>query len=252
MNCINEMEKAGLCEMSRWTLKQLFHDKNNAPGRLYLWLKLSDWQDIRKMGTIEEKLGKLIDDVLYVGIDANDEHRFDTHLSPLQHCSPFDRYLKRALSVDEKFVAIYFGRVTSKDVLYETLLIRQLNMLKASRRVPQLYNIQKIKLGDFIGNCNSSEFTSVLVCLLKDALLKPTVKMSTDSHNQKVKQYLANVAKLHTAQLKTFIKDTIEQMHANNGTLQVNDDSNNDLMQETIECSIFKLEGCTLKFNCLH
>lgn len=256
MSCIEDMTEAGKLEVSRWTLKQQFHARKYTPGRCYLWLKSSDWQNIQKLETEEEKLAKMIDDVIYIGIDCSDEEeRFKSHLSSFMHGSPFDRYLKLALSNEEKFVSIYFGEKTSHNILYETLMINQLNMLKASRNVPKLFNVMTITLGDLIDNHNSNAFTSVLVYFFKQALASPDVKTNTDLHIQKAKSYLANLSKLHTKQLKTFVKETIARMHKNNGEVQLNDDElkeHYDLIEEAVDWSIFKWENNTLKLNCTH
>lgn len=248
------MAKVGLLEISRWTLKQSFIDRKYQPGRNYMWFKLPDWQDIQKLGTVEEKVAKMIDDVIYIGIDVC-EDRFEKHLSPFQQWSPFDRYLKLALAHGEKFVCIYFGTKTSKNILYETLMINQLNMLKASRNASQLHNVYTIPLGDHIGNRESSLYTSVLVYMFKEALLNPfAVKISTDSHIHKVKNYLANLSKIHMTQFKTFVQETIAKMHKNkNGEVQLDDDdSNGGLVEQAVDWKIFKLENNTLKLNCKH
>lgn len=78
----------------------------------------------------------MIDDVLYVGIDATDG-RFEDHLSEYAHGSPFDRHLKCALVNGEKFVAVYFGEKTSRNILFETLIYGQLKGLKASQPAAQ-------------------------------------------------------------------------------------------------------------------
>lgn len=111
-------------------------------------------------------------------------------------------------------------------------------------------------LGELISNCNSNAFTSVLVHFFKEALQSTDVKISTDKHVRKVKEYLKNLSKVHTAQLKGFVKDTIEKMLKNNGRMELNvgdhDGDVNNLVQEAIDWSIFKLKNNTLTFNCNH
>lgn len=92
--------------------------------------------------------------------------------------------------------------------------------------------------------------------MLKEAILNPyCVKVRTDSHEQKMKNYFANVSKVQFDRMKTFVKATISQIHMNNGRIQLTDDfmvENEDLIRETVGWTIFQLENNTLKLNCKH
>lgn len=70
---------------------------------------------------------------------------------------------------------MYFGgKATTTNIFYEPLMMNRVNYMKALQKMPALYNVIELKLGDYITNTITDEFIRFLVYMFKEALINPT------------------------------------------------------------------------------
>lgn len=240
--CLDEMRRAGLDESEKWKSTSLLGQ--NPAGYTYLWFKKCDWESIEALDTLQDKVSMMIDTVLYVGVDV-DFGRFAHHLSPYQIGSPFDRYLKVALSNGEEFVAVYFGKKSNKNLVLESLLIAKLKLVKSHQKSTKLFNVLYSSLDKFIEKFNSNEFMSVLVYLFADAVTHPVrIMKSKDHHVENVKDYFAKMQILQNNRFEMFIEHIMNLLVQKNGQLKC--DKVADFTDKEFDCFMGKMLNCKI------
>lgn len=251
---IAEMKKAGLGEHSRWIFKSKMDSK--VPGYLYLWLRHADYvqlKQLKQLTTVEERIVFLIRKVLYVGIEAV-EVRFEGHMSFSTggggFGSPFDRFVKFQLLNGERFVAIYFGlngkKNDKKNFLFETVLKYIKNHF--GDECETLLNVHIPSMSTYASQIDSSQFMSVMVVLLIEALDCPIKTFhSGQKNNEAAAKYFEALKLADAAEFETFI---VNKMENQDGKLDVklvlsgyNKSEWKNFITKMIGCKIVKVAG---------
>lgn len=153
----------GKAEMDAWSWGNDKNKDQRKDCRIYVWFEAAVWDDLQNLPE-EQRYEKLIDNILYVGIDSSFS-RFEAHLKVMNEFgSPFDRLLYQGLGEGKQFVAVYFHEPTPWCKVLETIIKQTLQTFPNSKIMNKT---DSINLATNVSGYSRDRFRSVLLVMLK-------------------------------------------------------------------------------------
>lgn len=210
---------------------------NDQCGFVYAWMETKDFNKMRSLKTLKEKIQFFIAHVRYVGKDA-DGSRHEDHCSPFEIRTPFDRFLKVALMQGVSFVSIYL-KVPSYATM-EAIVLKKLFDFGPSASLLLNKNNGCSLLGLL-----DKEINAIFYAITNELIAKPSyVNQITTQHMLAVRRFIGDMQNSKKEQFKTFLAKAIRLLQTND-CIQYTDFADqmgkqqfDEFISDLIECGI--------------